>query len=1327
MRRTLLLIAILKLACPVNAQTFHTTGTLNQARSSHTATLLGNGTVLVTGGITPSGPTSSAEIYDPVAGSWRYAAHSLNIARTGHTATLMDNGQVLIAGGATTGNAPIGSAEIFDPSTESFLPTASLLAAVGRGSAFNVGSGRVVFIQVSTAIDVEIFTTATRKWTHGTPPPSGAAGPTMALLNNGTIFMCGGASPAVYSPNADSWQSLSASAAANPGQTATTLPSGQVFLASGYFSTSSGAGEVLSTQVYDQNPSPAGTATPGPDLSFPAPGGIGFASTLMGNGSVLISGGGYNPAFGAVFMPVANAAVYNPQINTVSFTGQMNVSRTYHTATPLPNGLVLIAGGLTDQSGTITPVAELFGYGGFPAQPTSFIQTGSLMVARTSHKAANLASGSVLITGGTTAQQTITQTAEIYDPTARTFRFTKTPMLTPRVGHSVAMLPDGRVLIAGGTNGQQSGLATTEIFDPASEVFTAGPPMNHPRSEHQSVTLTDGRVMVIGGHTDFFTNTVEIYDPVQATWAVVTPLPSTREYSAATLLLDGRVFISGGINTANGNDSGAVYSYSVAANTWTTMAPLLQPRLNHWIITLTNGKVLIGGGSDNSGVLLNASELYDPEVLPNGLSVNAGTVAAGYAGAPPVALADGTVWVSGGQAPRWNGSVVCDIGSAAVELFNPNTNSWTDLSSMLIGRGAFSASLLPSGQILAAGGLQSSCPATSSSFGSLIMAIQAELWTGIAPSTGTIQVTTNLPGATFTITGPATYSASGTSFTQTNAPSGVYTITYRANVCYTAPAPQTFMLTAGSSIKFAGTYQGAVTLSVGVAPVGASSATFSISPPVPGLKTIPPYPVTQTGVIPQAYTVAFNQVLGFNTPQQQTLNPDSSCNLSFSGVYTASFPTGTAILSVALNTNQGGFTISSISTPGFPPISGGGSFTASVPSGTYQITFSDIVGYYKPAPQTVTVKPDASVQVNGYYQRLLVVAFTGFDTAPNPSNCFGLGPLHTSGSGVTYTTPQTKAGVTEIVPEIDGLVPGILPVPALEPGITGAAFTFYGNDESGILNGDACTAPGGNPDHIDAENWLAAQNPTAFDKIAIIGHSYGGNRARLFVEQLRKRKGWIADLLVTVDAIEWSRCNIPNVISANNPLSEASKDCIQTKYTSSDIPASSANSSFSFYQTNGVRPFLITLPFIEGYAVPGATSQQVTTANVEHLSIDIDPGVDQTIRTLMLNLIRNPAVIPIATAPTRIGGQLVAPIILSVTGISTATAVQITSASLNGVSASNLALLSNLGDLPSGSSFHLSLIFPGSAAQSGKTVVLTVNGQHTSGLPFLLSKHISVP
>src|SRR6266581_2565543 len=133
-----------------HAGSFTPTGAMSVGRYSHTATLLPNGKVLVTGGETTLcgccvAPTSSAELYDPDSGRWSRTG-DMTTTREFHTATLLTNGTVLVAGGAGGDAVPdfLSSAEMYDPTTEKWKTTTPMNVARLTHTATLLADGRVL-------------------------------------------------------------------------------------------------------------------------------------------------------------------------------------------------------------------------------------------------------------------------------------------------------------------------------------------------------------------------------------------------------------------------------------------------------------------------------------------------------------------------------------------------------------------------------------------------------------------------------------------------------------------------------------------------------------------------------------------------------------------------------------------------------------------------------------------------------------------------------------------------------------------------------------------------------------------------------------------------------------------------------------------------------------------------------------------------------------------------------------------------------------------------------------------------------------------------------
>ncbi|MFT3770015.1 MAG: kelch repeat-containing protein [Minicystis sp.] len=179
---------------------FANTGGLSIPRAMHTATLLGNGKVLVAGGNTISGstlvPAATAEIYDPAMGTWS-GTGPMTLARQYHTATLLKSGQVLVAGG--NGAAITATSELYDPVSGTWTATAGNLAyARWEHMAVRLGNGKVLVVGGAGTTPPlpnntsEIFDPGTGIWSFAGSLVTGHVLGTMTVMNNGSVLLAGG-------------------------------------------------------------------------------------------------------------------------------------------------------------------------------------------------------------------------------------------------------------------------------------------------------------------------------------------------------------------------------------------------------------------------------------------------------------------------------------------------------------------------------------------------------------------------------------------------------------------------------------------------------------------------------------------------------------------------------------------------------------------------------------------------------------------------------------------------------------------------------------------------------------------------------------------------------------------------------------------------------------------------------------------------------------------------------------------------------------------------------------------------------------------------------
>ncbi len=331
--------------------TFIQAGTMNEARQDHTATLLKNGKVLITGGWNNEDDImiNTAEIYDPLEQNSTTVGEMV-YGQDGSTTTLLDNGDVLFTGGLDNNYQASAYAEIFN--SENFTPTVTgMVYARSDHTATLLGEYNQILIaggegknrdELSTA---EIYTSTGKFEALADTMDCARENHDATLLKDGSeVLITGGNenyedhSAEIFDFNTKEFTpTVNDMVYSHFNHTATLLNDGRVLITGG-----SWQNDLTAEIFYPETETFKATD----NMLYPR---NDHSATLLNDGRVLITGGG-----------TTIAEIYDPILDTFIELKNSSLSRRYHTATLLNDGNVLITGGIDDDEHNTLDSAEIF-------------------------------------------------------------------------------------------------------------------------------------------------------------------------------------------------------------------------------------------------------------------------------------------------------------------------------------------------------------------------------------------------------------------------------------------------------------------------------------------------------------------------------------------------------------------------------------------------------------------------------------------------------------------------------------------------------------------------------------------------------------------------------------------------------------------------------------------------------------------------------------------------------------------------------------------------------------------------------------------------------
>ncbi|MBU6337910.1 MAG: hypothetical protein KGR19_08890, partial [Acidobacteria bacterium] len=350
-------LAVATSSADATVGSFSTTGSMNERRQAAVVVKLLDGRVLVAGGDKDEvgGGTTfldSAEIYNPATGTFTPTGN-MTVARSMAAGVLLPNGKVFITGGRDTPSGAVNTSELYNPATGTFTAVPGTMpTATGLWTMAAPTSGGKVLIVGGFASSADIYDPTTNSYTASGSMGSSYPTGTLSDLGSGKALIQGGfgGGPAkVFDISTGLFSSPANVTTAIRSFPATALlANGKLLLAGGKDFGAGGSPVIASSQLFDPATnlfSTTGSLIDAREQAF---------SSILGDGKVLVAGG----TDGYYGTPKASAELYDPATGTFSTTGSMAVahgSMHGNTAVLLDNCDVLLPGGW---QGTSAPVGS---------------------------------------------------------------------------------------------------------------------------------------------------------------------------------------------------------------------------------------------------------------------------------------------------------------------------------------------------------------------------------------------------------------------------------------------------------------------------------------------------------------------------------------------------------------------------------------------------------------------------------------------------------------------------------------------------------------------------------------------------------------------------------------------------------------------------------------------------------------------------------------------------------------------------------------------------------------------------------------------------------